>query len=92
MYETRTLGTRFILQAIDMWSLGCIMVELLTGTALFNGADEQDQVHRIVQVLGMPRDDLLQAASKRDRFFKLDRATGKYMCVCFGSCQVPFLW
>jgi dual specificity tyrosine-phosphorylation-regulated kinase 1 len=65
-------------QAIDMWSLGCIVVELLTGAALFTGSDEADQVHRIVEVLGVPRASLLDAASKKGRFFRLDPATQEY--------------
>jgi serine/threonine protein kinase len=27
-----------------MWSLGCILVELLVGNPLFNGRNEKDQV------------------------------------------------
>lgn len=30
--------------AIDMWSLGCILAELLTGYALLPGEDEADQL------------------------------------------------
>ena len=29
---------------IDMWSLGCILVEMHTGEPLFSGQDEPDQV------------------------------------------------
>ena len=29
---------------IDMWSLGCILAELLTGYPLLPGEDENDQV------------------------------------------------
>lgn len=29
---------------IDMWSLGCILTELLTGYPLLPGEDENDQV------------------------------------------------
>lgn len=29
---------------IDMWSLGCILAELLTGYPLLPGEDESDQV------------------------------------------------
>ena len=41
-------------QAIDMWSLGCILVELHVGTPLFSGEDEHDQMIRFVSLLGMP--------------------------------------
>lgn len=39
---------------VDMWSAGCIMVEMLTGRAFFPGRDEASQVDLICQVLGRP--------------------------------------
>lgn len=38
--------------AIDMWSLGCIAVELFLGLPLFPGTSEYNQVTRIVELLG----------------------------------------
>eukprot|EP00397_Hematodinium_sp_SG-2012_P035484 GEMP01038176.1.p1 GENE.GEMP01038176.1~~GEMP01038176.1.p1 ORF type:complete len:371 (+),score=109.75 GEMP01038176.1:117-1229(+) len=40
--------------AIDMWSTGCILSELLTGTPLFKGNDFLDQIRRICEVVGSP--------------------------------------
>ncbi|TPX54283.1 hypothetical protein SeMB42_g00354 [Synchytrium endobioticum] len=37
--------------SIDMWSLGCILMELLTGTPVFPGANEHDQLVVITHLL-----------------------------------------
>jgi len=56
--------------AIDMWSLGCILVEMHTGEPLFSGSDEYDQVLRLVAILGMPPDDMIASSSKSAQFFE----------------------
>ena len=38
--------------AIDVWSLGCIAVELFLGLPLFPGTSEYNQLSRIVEMLG----------------------------------------
>lgn len=47
---------------IDMWSLGCILAELVTGQPLLPGEDEGDQLACIIELLGMPPASLLQQA------------------------------
>ncbi|KAH9888823.1 kinase-like domain-containing protein [Cubamyces lactineus] len=42
--------------AIDVWSIGCIMAELLMGKPLFKGKDYVDQLNKILDVLGSPDD------------------------------------
>ncbi|KAH7315022.1 hypothetical protein KP509_21G030800 [Ceratopteris richardii] len=40
--------------AIDIWSLGCVMAELLLGQPLFPGDNSVDQLVEIIKVLGTP--------------------------------------
>lgn len=40
--------------AIDTWSMGCVLAELMTGRPLFAGQTSVDQLVKIIQVLGAP--------------------------------------
>lgn len=63
--------------AIDMWSLGCILPELLTGIPLFPGEEENDQLACIMEVQGMPPRRLLEE-SKRSKAFFSSRGVPRY--------------
>ncbi|KAK0423348.1 hypothetical protein QR680_008096 [Steinernema hermaphroditum] len=39
---------------VDVWSAGCIVVELLTNRILFPGRNSDDQIKQIIRVLGTP--------------------------------------
>ena len=47
---------------IDVWSLGCVLVEMYTGEPLFGGTGQEDQMCRIVDALGMPPAEMVDAA------------------------------
>ncbi|KAK3157117.1 hypothetical protein QOZ80_2AG0116400 [Eleusine coracana subsp. coracana] len=56
--------------AVDAWSLGCVMMELLVGgngnkPLLFEGKDEADQLYRIFDVLGVPSRKAMLALKPR---------------------------
>ena len=56
---------------VDIFALGCIMAELYTLSPLFAGANEVDQLNKIVKVLGTPE------KSDWPEGFKLAQAKGK---------------
>ncbi|KAI5385218.1 Cyclin-dependent kinase G-2 [Lathyrus oleraceus] len=58
------LGARQYSTAIDMWSLGCIMAELLSKEPLFNGKTEFDQLDKIFRILGTPNETIWPGFSK----------------------------
>ncbi|KAI1085861.1 kinase-like protein [Whalleya microplaca] len=56
--------------AIDMWSLGCIVVELFLGLPLFPGSSEYNQVSRIVEMLGNPPNWMIEVGKQAGDFFE----------------------
>nr|XP_033783731.1 homeodomain-interacting protein kinase 3 isoform X2 [Geotrypetes seraphini] len=62
------LGLPFC-EAIDMWSLGCVIAELFLGWPLYPGALEYDQIRYISQTQGLPGEQLLNVGAKTSRFF-----------------------
>jgi mitogen-activated protein kinase 1/3 len=52
-------------QAIDVWSIGCILAEMLSGKPLFPGRDYHHQLTLILDVLGTPTLDEFYAITTR---------------------------
>ncbi len=42
----------FVSRPIDVWAVGCLLVELLTGDPIFPGDSDLDQLNRIIKVFG----------------------------------------
>ncbi|CDW98779.1 hypothetical protein [Sporisorium scitamineum] len=55
---------------MDMWSVGCILAELIAGAPIFGGKDYVDQIARINNVLGSPSEAVLdKIGSERAKTF-----------------------
>mmetsp|Transcript_1726 Transcript_1726/g.1637 ORF Transcript_1726/g.1637 Transcript_1726/m.1637 type:complete len:166 (-) Transcript_1726:64-561(-) len=55
-----------------MWSLGCIVSELISGKPLFPAQDENELLELINVTLGYPPRDMINRAKKRKQFFDKD--------------------
>lgn len=49
---------------IDMWSVGCILIEMMTNNYLFAGANESEQLDLIFRIFGTPSEDLWPGVSQ----------------------------
>ncbi|CAH8519206.1 unnamed protein product [Schistosoma turkestanicum] len=54
---------------IDMWSLGCILAEFITGEPLFPGEDAFDQLACIMEILGVPPVQMIKKGSQSHHYF-----------------------
>lgn len=61
-----------------MWSLGCVVAELFLGWPLYPGSSEYDQIRYIVQTQGLPTQQMLETATKTNRFFKQMRSPNNH--------------
>jgi len=56
-------------KTMDIWSVGCIMIEMLTSQILYRGDDYIHQLMRILEVCGTPSEDVLASVSENARKF-----------------------
>jgi serine/threonine protein kinase len=58
------LGSKFYSIAIDIWSLGCIIAEMMTKKALFQGDSEIDELFAIFRVFGTPTEEVFPGVTQ----------------------------
>jgi len=54
------LGSTHYSTSIDMWSIGCVLAELVLLYPLFPGKNSEDQIKKIFKVLGTPSIELVR--------------------------------
>eukprot|EP01017_Pseudomicrothorax_dubius_P028543 TRINITY_DN3392_c0_g3_i1.p1 TRINITY_DN3392_c0_g3~~TRINITY_DN3392_c0_g3_i1.p1 ORF type:complete len:458 (+),score=80.41 TRINITY_DN3392_c0_g3_i1:69-1442(+) len=55
------LGSKTYTKAVDVWSLGCILGEMINGRALFPGTSTLNQIERILELNGKPKAEEIEA-------------------------------
>jgi glycogen synthase kinase 3 beta len=56
--------------AIDIWSTGCVMAELILGAPMFPGASGMDQLVEIIKVLGTPTKEQIKLMNPKYTEFR----------------------
>ncbi|TKR62023.1 hypothetical protein L596_026040 [Steinernema carpocapsae] len=62
------LGAHYYTTAVDIWSLACIIVEMIRGEAILKGDSEIDQLFRIFQLFGTPTDEEWKGISELQHY------------------------
>ena len=71
--------------AIDVWSVGCVVAELLLGAPLFPGNSGIDQLVEIIKILGTPTREEILSMNSNYREFKFPHIKAMKWENVFGS-------
>jgi glycogen synthase kinase 3 beta len=77
--------------AIDVWSIGCVIAELILCEPLFPGESATDQLVEIIKVLGTPTVEQIKAMNPQHTDFKFPSLKGHpWSKVCQNLYIYPF--
>ncbi|RAH13453.1 MAG: hypothetical protein CMB20_004650 [Methanobacteriota archaeon] len=66
------MGHRQWDEKIDIWSMGCIVYECITGSYLFKGECEEDYITAFIETIGIPNYSFIEECKNRRDFFNRD--------------------
>lgn len=58
-------------QSVDMWSVGCIIYEIIMNKILFDGNNETDMIQKITSRLGTPTEDNWNGVTRFSKYVNL---------------------
>uniref|UniRef100_A0A8C1UR50 Stress-activated protein kinase JNK n=1 Tax=Cyprinus carpio TaxID=7962 RepID=A0A8C1UR50_CYPCA len=58
---------------VDVWSVGCIMAEIVRGSVLFPGSDHIDQWNKVIEQLGTPTQEFMMKLNQSVRTYVENR-------------------
>ena len=64
-------------EKIDVWSLACILYELITGRYLFSGETEGDYMTAFIETIGVPPYEYLMECKERRKYFDRNMRYGE---------------
>ena len=82
--RTETMASTMVFVTVDIWSVGCIMAELLTSKPLFPGTDHIDQLTKTMALVGTPSPELLAKITSEE----VSRCTQLLLASCLASTRV----
>ena len=68
-------GAQVYSHAIDVWSAGCVLAEMILGTPIFRGATSDDQLAKIIQTDSTPELVVSRMIAEANRHGGLDNIT-----------------
>jgi len=58
---------------LDVWSVGCVIAEMMLGRAIFSGQNNIDQLVEIIKIMGSPTKNQIRDMNPNYNEFKLPK-------------------
>ena len=72
------VGATYYTTQVDVWSMGCVIVELVHNQPIFQGKSAKDQLREIIKILGTPtEEEIKNMGGKQIKVSKLKKTSWK---------------